>query len=1086
MAGPIVVSVIGDVRDLVKGTKSARGELSGLAKVADRAGKVIAGGLAVGAAAAVAFGAKSVKAASDSQQSVGASEAVFGKYADTVIRRSRQAAEAVGLSANEYRELNNVTGAMLASAGTPLAKVANLTDDLTKRAADLAATFGGTTREAVEAMGSLLRGEADPIERYGISIKQSDVNARLAAKGLGKLTGSARKQAEQQARLELLFKQSGKAAGQFGRESDTLAHKQQVLGAKMTDLEAKVGGLLLPALADAADFATDKVVPALEDLADWLSDNRDEFAAVADTVKGTLLPPLKIAGEVVADLAGFWSDLPGPLKAVAVEAGIAAVVFPRLAAGAVGATTAIKDQITYLRVLRLEMAETVRSQGLLSAASSRMGGTLKNVAGVGGMVALTAGATSGNKALTGLGGAITGATLGAQIGTAVFPGVGTAIGGVIGAAGGAALALSTLGKETKDASDAAGIADQDFKNLKDTLDNVTGSVTANTRQYILNKLATSGALSAANSMGVTQRDVVSAALGHADAISRVNAAMARAVTFGVTYTDQFGTTSTAFAHTRAEADRLAASIAAEGGVVSEVTRKDSLNAAGKAALRGFIRDESSAWREATAAKRKDILALQDLSGLQKTLPKKLVTKVESTGIIPTTRGIARVIRGYNLTPKQIKTIITTIGAETTVRKVQKAAASMGKAGGDAGDKYTKNAKGAVDRGSAGVQRSANSAVDKAARSAGGKARSGGASVGRDLATGTAAGINANGGIVSAAAGNMIDGALASMRVAADSHSPSRKAKKIGHDVGDGLRIGVRERRRQARAAGKALMGDLLGSMSKGSAGVNAAIDRVAARYVKAYNKSHKKDLTAKQVRALNAALDDAGRAAAKIANQYARTLTLAKDTTRAARDFASITTLTDFGVGASSGAQGIITGLEDRLAAIKAFKANLDKLAKSGLNRSSLNQLLTAGVDGGGAFAAALAAGGQDAIREVNSLQRQINQASTDLGDKIAPKVTGLDPKKVKSAAQAAAKQIANILHRRLGVRIVVSAGGTGRARVNTQRTPVAAGGSSSTGARSSAPQQFRVHFTAQQLTQIERGRQIAADLKAYRKAGGR
>lgn len=1083
MSGTITISVIGDVRDLVAGTKTAKGELTGLSKVADRAGRAIKGSLVVGGAALVAFGVKSVKSASDAQQSIGATEAVFGRYADTVIKRSKDAADAVGLSANEYRELANVTGAMLASAGTPIDEVTDLTDKLTRRAADLAATFGGSTREAISAVGSLLRGEADPIERYGISIKQSDVNARLAAKGLDKLEGSARKQAEQQERLKLLFEQSATSAGQFADESNTLAGQQQRLGAKVTDLEAKFGTLLIPVLTEAAEWASEELVPALEDLVGWLEDNREEFADLGSTVKGVVLPPLKLLGNVVEGLVEFWGELPEPVRAVAVEAAIAAVVFPRLAAGVAGATAAVGNQVTYLRVLRLEMGETIRTGGLMTAMTRNMGGALTTVAGVGGMAALAHGATTGNAALTALGGGLSGAVLGAQIGSAVMPGLGTAIGGVGGAAVGAGLSLLGFKKATEDTTAEADSALEDFKNLKDTLDDVTGSITAGTRAYLLNELATSGALSAANRFGISQRDLISAALGNAAANARVNEAMRQGQDFTISYLDANQMLQEASASSRTELDKLKSSIVAEGGSVIEVTKATGLAAAAKQHITDFIGKERNAWREATREKRRDILALQDLTSLQGKLPKRLVTKVESTGIVPTTRGIARVIKGYKLTPEKIQTIIDAVGVDTTVRKVQRAVTNMQKAGTDAGEGYTDKAKGAVEKGSGKVGTAARTVVSNAERTASPVARTGGNAVGGDLASGVAIGISNGGGLVSGAAAQIIHNALAAMRQAADSHSPSRETMALGRDMGDGLRIGVRASGTGANSAGRALVGNVIDGMTKGASGVNAAIDRIADKYVKAYNRAHKKDLKPAEVKELNKALDAAGKTLAGIANQYAKTLELAKQTTAAAKAYASVTNLAEFGLGSGTGADGIVTGMQARLDAIKAFNEDLAKLAADGLNKDVLNQLLSAGVEGGAAYADALANGGPAALAEVNKLQQQINKASKDLGNDIAPKVTGLDPDKVQRAARRAANQIANILNRRLGVRIDVGTDGP-RATVNARRTQINADAIHVR--RDTNPTPIKVHLTAEQLSQLERGRRITADLTAYRKSGGR
>lgn len=332
MAGPIVVSIIGDNRRLSQSVDSSRSQLGKLGGMAKTAGLAAGAGLALAGAAAVKFGVDAVKAASDSQQSVGATRTVFGKYADEVIKRSQDSAKAIGVSANEYRELSNVVGASLTGAGVPLGKATELTDKLNTRAADLAATFGGKTSEAVSAFSSLLRGEADPIERYGISVKQSDVNARLAAEGQDKLTGSALKQAEMQARLDLAFQQSSKSAGAFGRESDTLANRQQILGAMWDDLQAKAGAVLLPALTRLGTFAINTLVPAFERIGppvlEFARAAGDRLAPIATRVAGI------ITGSVVPALqrgADRFRDMRPTVDRITDAAGVLAPAIAKVA-----------------------------------------------------------------------------------------------------------------------------------------------------------------------------------------------------------------------------------------------------------------------------------------------------------------------------------------------------------------------------------------------------------------------------------------------------------------------------------------------------------------------------------------------------------------------------------------------------------------------------------------------------------------------------------------------------------------------------------------------------------------------------------
>jgi phage-related protein len=325
MAGPIRISVLANASQATRTFDTVSTRASSMASNIAGAGRKIAAGLAIGAAGAVALGKSVVSSASDAQQSLGATETVFGKYADTVIKRSKDAALQIGLSANEFRELSNVTGALLQGAGVPLQQTAQLTDNLNRRAADMAATFGGTTREAVEAISSLLKGAGDPVEKYGVSIRQADINARLAAQGQDKLTGAARKQAEITARVDLLMQSTAKSAGAFGRESGTLANQQQKLGAQIENLKAKIGTALLPILTRATTFINSTVIPAAAKLAKEI---QSRLAPVVDKIRDAftnLLAKLQPVGE-------FLRRNPELIKGAAIALGIAAAAAVAFAA----------------------------------------------------------------------------------------------------------------------------------------------------------------------------------------------------------------------------------------------------------------------------------------------------------------------------------------------------------------------------------------------------------------------------------------------------------------------------------------------------------------------------------------------------------------------------------------------------------------------------------------------------------------------------------------------------------------------------------------------------------------------------------
>ncbi len=274
MAGPAVlkIDIVTDARGAAGGIAQTEGKLSSLGSTASKAGLAVKAGLAGAGIAVVALGKQAYDAASNVQQAFGAVETVYGKHAGLIKDLANTAADSVGLAKSQYADLAALLGSQLTNMGRSQQAAANETENLIQLGADLAATYGGTAAEAVEALSSVLKGETDPIERYGISIKQSDINARLAAKGQDELKGTALKSATATAALGLVFDQSSKAQGAFARESDTAAGQQQRLSANVENLKARLGAGLLPIMTNVFEFINTRAIPYGTQLASTLSE----------------------------------------------------------------------------------------------------------------------------------------------------------------------------------------------------------------------------------------------------------------------------------------------------------------------------------------------------------------------------------------------------------------------------------------------------------------------------------------------------------------------------------------------------------------------------------------------------------------------------------------------------------------------------------------------------------------------------------------------------------------------------------------------------------------------------------------------
>jgi hypothetical protein len=305
-------------------------------------GKAFAVGATVAIGAGIGFAKAAISEAADLEQSVGAVQTVFKQSGRQMLTWSKQAATAVGLSRNEFNELGTLIGSQLKNGGTAMDELAPKTNKLIGLGADLSSMFGGTTREAVEALSSALKGERDPIERYGVTLNQAKIDAEATALGFKKVGNSFDTQAQQAATLSLIYKQTADAQGNFNRETDTTAHKQQVLGARFDNLKARIGKGLLPVYNTLLDILEKKVGPITQKVigglvgmfdlivkGDFTKTLRKAFGWTEDAkIVDQILDIRDAIGKALAPVIKKFTDLvrknPAVVKAFAITLGILA------------------------------------------------------------------------------------------------------------------------------------------------------------------------------------------------------------------------------------------------------------------------------------------------------------------------------------------------------------------------------------------------------------------------------------------------------------------------------------------------------------------------------------------------------------------------------------------------------------------------------------------------------------------------------------------------------------------------------------------------------------------------------------------
>lgn len=324
-----LLKIIGDTTGASKALGQVDKDVKNTESTATGAFKAI--GAAVSVTAIVAFGKSVVDSASQQEQAIGAVDSVFKETAGTIHDFGKTTAENMGISRGQFEETASTMGALLKNAGMPLDQVADSTINLSKRAADLASMYGGTVPEAMDAMKSALKGEMDPLEKYGVSLKAAAIEARAVADGHVDASGKATDYGKALATQALIMEQSADAAGNFAKEGDTLAGQTARMKAQFSDLQADLGTMLLPILAKLASMLSG-IITFVKQNQGWLIPLAAGIAGIVIAIKAWQLAQTAWSIATTAATGVQWafnaamSANPIALIVIAITAVIAAVV----------------------------------------------------------------------------------------------------------------------------------------------------------------------------------------------------------------------------------------------------------------------------------------------------------------------------------------------------------------------------------------------------------------------------------------------------------------------------------------------------------------------------------------------------------------------------------------------------------------------------------------------------------------------------------------------------------------------------------------------------------------------------------------
>ena len=253
------------------GLNKAQKALAGLGGPAGKLGNILKASVVPGlvaAAGSVLVFTKglmpAIQAASDLQENTSKIEVIFGDAGRAVTDFAKTAARDIGQSQNQVLAAAGTFGTFGKAAGLAGDQLATFTNDFITLSADLASFNNATPDEAINAIGAALRGEAEPLRRFGVLL--NDATLKSAALELGIYSGSGALTAQQKilAAQKVIYEQTGDAQGDFERTSDGLANQQRILSAQFENVKTKIGELLIPAFSALVKFLNDEVLPAVD------------------------------------------------------------------------------------------------------------------------------------------------------------------------------------------------------------------------------------------------------------------------------------------------------------------------------------------------------------------------------------------------------------------------------------------------------------------------------------------------------------------------------------------------------------------------------------------------------------------------------------------------------------------------------------------------------------------------------------------------------------------------------------------------------------------------------------------------------
>ena len=225
--------------DLVINKNGFNSQLSGIQKLAAKAGQKIAAAFAVKKLAE--FGKACIDLGSDLAEVQNVVDVTFPNLTKKIDDFAKNAATKFGLSETMAKKYAGTLGSMAEAFGFSESAAADMSTTLTGLAGDVASFYNISQDEAYTKLKSVFTGETESLKDLGVVMTQTALDQYALANGYGKVTSKMTEAEKVSLRYAFVQNQLTNAAGDFARTSDFWANQVRILSLQFDSLRASIG-----------------------------------------------------------------------------------------------------------------------------------------------------------------------------------------------------------------------------------------------------------------------------------------------------------------------------------------------------------------------------------------------------------------------------------------------------------------------------------------------------------------------------------------------------------------------------------------------------------------------------------------------------------------------------------------------------------------------------------------------------------------------------------------------------------------------------------------------------------------------------